>query len=369
MDYIRQEASRILALEKEHSKYTWPPRLVFRNRNIKSEEPAAFEHLYAGFYRSSASVETWLSEKATPDELATVTAARDREMGETPASSLRVTAIHGDGERRHILHMDRHVFSELIKALELDEYALYLYLTNVPGLHFLGEKTPSTGSAPVLCFYLNAIDYTMIWSYNQRTRATNVLLIGEADAKWETNQLLQTMRVSHHIVFNPLYLAFLACSRGLLTTWECDAEFTPWKDVVCLKTMELSLDSDKDLSHFSEACLWVGKSLLSGEKRLKMLKTLQSIANQLDHGHADSLWAEIQDIIGATSDACGSGGYLNHDAELQKSTAEIQAAMRFLHGQLASRVAHFEAHIRWAKVNLRLVSRDPSGFTSPKNLN
>lgn len=354
MERIRREASRILALYKVHSEHTWPRRLVFKNPNLESGKSAVFQHLYAGAYHTPATVEVWLSENTTQGDLGRLSATRDFGMGETPLASLRVVVLHGEGGKRHILHVDRTVFFELFSTLALDEYALYLYLTNVPGLHFLGRKTPKADDgSPVFDFYLNAIDYTFIWSYDQGTQATNVILIGEADAKWETNQLLDAMCVKDHIIFNPLYLAFLACSRGFLDTWECDVEFIPTQNVVRRKTMELDLDAAADLSQFSEAGLGFGKSLNSSVRSLRILRVLQSIANQLDPAHADSLWNQALGITGVAGQRDDGG----KDDTVCQSASQIQTAMLFLQRQLTSRVGHFEGQIRWSKVNMQLVSR------------
>ncbi|KAK4155295.1 hypothetical protein C8A00DRAFT_31915 [Chaetomidium leptoderma] len=356
MDCIRQEASAILALGTEHSEYTWPPRLVFKSPGLKPGNSTAFEHFYAGAYHSSTTVETWVSLDAKQEELGSVSIAQDFEMGETPSAYLRVIVVPCDGEKRHILYMDRAIFLELFSTLMLDEYALYLYLTNVPGLHFLGPRKPKAEHPPVLGFYLNAVDYTFIWSYNQRTQATNVLVIGLADGKWETNELLQAMMWNKgHILFNPLYLAFLTCFHGLLTTWECDAEFIPKEGVAGLKTTELNLDSNDDLVHFSKACLWFGTTLNNGERSLMILGTLRGIASQLDHTHVGSLWDESHGIIptGGANDG-GGGGSNDEKSHGDQSTDEIQAAMQPLQQQLASRVAHFEGRVRRAKIDLRL---------------
>jgi hypothetical protein len=100
-------------------------------------------------------------------------------MGEKPAASLRVIVVPRDREKRHILHMDRAVFLSLFNDLGLDDYALYLYLT--------------TGM-----------------------QAVNVILLGDADARWTTNGLVQAMWVKQRIIFNPLYLVFVACFQGFL---------------------------------------------------------------------------------------------------------------------------------------------------------
>jgi len=340
MDCIWREASRLLALESVHSERTWPPRLVFKNPAFGPEGTLAFTHFYAGSY-SSATVETWLSHGATQNELGSVSAAHDFEMGESPSSSLQVIVVPCDGDKRHVLYMDRSIFLELLSILALDEYALYLYLTNVPGLHSLGRRTLHPESRPVLCLYLNAVEYKCIWSYNHQSRAINAILIVEADARWKANQLLQAMLAKDGITFNPLHLAFLACSRGVLTTWECDDEFRPDDDVARLTTMELSLDSSADMANFSEACLWYGKSLANSEWCMRILRTLRDVAEKLDPSHHDPLWNEFRD---------------HSDEKLQQSTSEIQTAMKLVQRQLASRITHFDGHIRWANVNMSVVS-------------
>jgi hypothetical protein len=352
MDSIRHEASDILALKNVHSEYVFPPRLVFSSPKPDSGISTAFTHLYAGIYQSGSVIETWLSPNAAQDELGSVAATRDLEMGEAPTASLQVTVVPRDREKQHIIHMDRTVFLSLFNDLMLDDYALYLYLTNVPGLHFLGRKTSQAGSSEALGFYLNTLDYTFIWSYNPGTKAINVILLGEADAKWTTNGLVQAMWAKQHIIFNPLYLAFVACFQGFLGIWECDSGFRP-KAELSVKTMELDIDSTEGLRHFSEACMWFGKSLTYSERSLRRLRTLQEIAAQLDQTQAGtSVWDEIRGVTGGNDDI------------LQRSTSEIQAAMPSLRSQLASRIAHFEWEMRCADVNLRMVK--PMGRSQQK---
>ncbi|KAK4120329.1 hypothetical protein N657DRAFT_683681 [Parathielavia appendiculata] len=109
--------------------------------------------------------------------------------------------------------------------------------------------------------------------------------------------------------------------------------------------MELDIDSREGLTQFSEACLWLGKSLTFSEKSLRRLRKLHDIAKQLDHTRgSSSLWDEIWGFAGANDDM------------LQRSTSGIQAAVLSLQDQLASRVAYFEWEMRWAAVNLRLVT-------------
>jgi hypothetical protein len=100
--------------------------------------------------------------------------------------------------------------------------------------------------------------------------------------------------------------------------------------------MELDIDSREGLRHFSEACMWFGKSLTYSERSLRRLRTLQEIATQLDHTQGTSVWGEKRGVTGGNDDM------------LQRSTSEIQAAMPLL--QLASRIAHFEWEMRWADV-------------------
>ena len=353
MDWVRRETAEALGLGEDHSKQTLSSRLVFKSPGVESQKPAAFQHFYAGSYHSSTTVETWYSETATETDLGSFSAARDAEMG-APSASLRVIVVPREGDKRSILYMGRVAFLKLFNTLALDEYALYLYRTNVPGLHFLGRRTPNADeSSPVLSFYLDTEDYTFIWSYNPRTRATNAMLFGEADATWQTNRLLRAMCTKDTIIFHPLYLAFLACSRGFLGIWDSDSSFKPNPELVSVD-MELDIDLPAGLVHFSQARMLYGRHLTNGERSAMELKNIQSIARQLDPTYADSLWneAEIRDIIPSVA----SGG--DNDDEMQRSTREIRAAIPLLQRHVVSRITYFENKIRWAKVNLRVVSRD-----------
>lgn len=403
MDQIQAEAIRILSLEREHSEHSWPPRLVFKSPDGGGTEPdkaaAVFSHLHATSSRSSGSVQTRLTPNATQQELCRIVraAAEDRSDSgggrrramepQAAASSLSLAVVPRDGVRRHVLHMGRADFLDVFRSLRLDEYALYLYLTDTPGLHFLGRMAPmadarraaAEGSPrPVLGFYLNVHDYAVIWSHDPRARATGAVVIGEADARWKTNQLLlqaarsvqpaQHARVFHH----PLYPALLACAQGFLATWECDDHGNGGSGVgagrrrtgngtVGVRTMELDLDSaEEDLTRFSEACLGYGKSLAGGERSLRILRTLYGVAERLggggsaddrENGGDGSLWGEVLGCLGSSET-----DESDYRAVLEQSTREIQDAMVFLKRQIASRIAHFEGHVRRAEVNLRLVS-------------
>jgi hypothetical protein len=270
---------------------------------------------------------------------------------------MRVIVVPHEWDKRSILHMGRIAFLKLFHILALDECALYLYRTNVPGLHFFGRRAPNVGeSSPVLSFYLGTEDYTFVWSYNPRTRATNAMLFGEAGPTYKTNRLLYAMWIKDAIIFHPLYLAFLACSQGFLGICDSDSSFDPNPELVSVD-MELGIDLPAGLVHFSQARMLYGRHLTNGESSAMRLKNLQSISKQLDPTQADSLWneAEIRDIIASVA----SGG--DNDDEMQRSTREIRAAIPLLQRHLVSRIAHFEDKIRWAKVNLRVVSRDLRG--------
>ncbi|KAK4097079.1 hypothetical protein N658DRAFT_510705 [Parathielavia hyrcaniae] len=273
-------------------------------------------------------------------------------MGEAPVASLRAIVVPRDMEKRHIVLMDRSVFLTLFDTLGLDEYALYLYLTNVPGLYYLVHRptttsSPQAGNSGALGFYLNTVHYTLIWSYSPETQAVNVLVLGRANAPFETDPLVRPMQTKQPIVFNPLYPAFVACFQGFLRNWDAEAGFRPRlpASVVQKRTMELDNDSKKGMTQFSEACLCLGSSLTESEKNLRELQTVQEIAKQLDPTSSSSLWDRIQHVHGD-----------NNNDMLQQSTIEIQTAMPSLQSQLASRIAHFEWEMRWADVNLRLAT-------------
>jgi hypothetical protein len=354
MDWVRRDAAEILGLGEDHSEQPLASGLVFKGPGVKPQKLAAFQHFYAGSYHPSTAIETWYSETATETELGSLSATRNAEMGASPSASLRVIVVPREWDKRSILYMGRIAFLKLFNILALDEYALYLYITNVPGLHFLGRRTPNAGeSSPLLSFYLGTEDYTFIWSYNPRTRATNAMLFGEANATYKTNQLLHAMWIRDAIIFHPLYLAFLDCSQGFLGISDSDTSFKPNPDLVSVD-MELDIDLSADLVHFSQARMLYGKHLTNGERSAMRLENLESIARQLNPRHADSLWneAEIRDIIASVA----SGD--DNDDEMQRSTREIRAAIPLLQRHLVSRITHFEDKIRWAKANLRVVSRD-----------
>ncbi|KAL2129358.1 hypothetical protein VTI74DRAFT_7907 [Chaetomium olivicolor] len=163
------------------------------------------------------------------------------------STTARVIMVPSDGRLRHFLYMDRDIFLGLFESTGLDESGLYLYLISIPGLHSLGI----TGTeSPVFCFFLNTIEYTLLlWTYDAQRCATNFILIGEAGVPSKTKQLLEVIKRAQDItIFQPLYLAFLACSQGFLMTCEDrNASTQPSAVALPAETMELCPNSSKVL--------------------------------------------------------------------------------------------------------------------------
>lgn len=338
MDHIRRHASQIVDLRHEYSVHHTPARLVFESA------AADFEHFYAGSYHSSTTVRRWYS-REPPANLMGTPESYDFELGQVPTASLRVVAIPSDREQRRILHINRLVFQNLFRAMFLDNYGLYLYLTKTPGFHRLGPMKTSTSNGNTVTpsaigFYLNAVDYTIIWSYCQRTRAVNAILVGNVD------QVLQAMTTTEdQLIFHPLYLAFFSCYHQFLHTWECDANKKPKgdDDWASLETLEVEhLDSSNQLNEVSRIGLSLARALITGTKNLEILKNLRDVLDQLHCClcEGNSVWGE-----------------------LDRRTREIQDGLGFLKHQIASRIAHFERQTEVAGAEFRvvgpLVSRQP----------
>lgn len=349
MDLIQDEGIRILELDRDHHEYSHPPRLVFKNPDPKEK---TFTHLQSASLDSSPSLRY-----LTQQELGSVAASLVHVQGETREAALNVVKITSESGKRRILHIDRAAFLNLVDSFVLARYGLYLYLTNTPGFHFLGlhDSTASEMDTPTFRFYVNTGDCTILWSYCPSRRATRAVLIGEADSV-SSNQMLKIIhKTEDNKMFHPLYLPFLACSHGYLRAWECDANSKP-RAGICppphVNTMELDHESREYLVQLSELCLWYGKCLNHSEGKLKILRTLQAITNDLDLTHTASLWGEIHHILLEDYPHSDRGG-------IQRATHDIQLAIPFLKRQIASRIAHLEARARSAEVNLRIVSGSP----------
>lgn len=356
MEYIKAEAAYIMNLDAEPkpSEHPWPPRLILQNPDHDPKKPTTFANMYADQYRGNI-IKTWRLDNATQHRLKDTPTARYTDSGHAATASLRAIVVPSEAHQRHILLMEQDTFLRLFDSMKLDRYGLCLYLTNVPGLHSLGRRSKDSS---VLGFFLNAIDYAFIWSYDPKMRATNAVIIGEVDQACKTNQLLGAIkRTENAVVFNPLYLAFLACSEGFLMN--CEFDYASVKSPgrrLRGETMDMGHNStNRELRDFSEASLSHGKSLTNGVRRLRVVQTLQDVVNQLDGSWEGTIWGETAGRVAAMADDDRRSSSAGRTDALQQSNVEIQAAIPWLRSQLACRVAHFEAHIGWAKTSLRVV--------------
>ncbi|KAK0634452.1 hypothetical protein B0T17DRAFT_502110 [Bombardia bombarda] len=335
MDFIRAGASRIVALDREYQGAGgWPPILSFK-------EPVPLHMIFqACSYTSSATKSYW--GEHTSERLTDIAHERVinevRNRGDSPVSSLKMVSFLRDGRRA--LLVDRGLFLDTFKTFSLDEYALYLYHTDTPGFHVLDCNTPSSpGTTPTLRFYLNCVDYSIIWSYNPETNTTNAIHIAEYDHKAGNVIRIFLYNNQSSILFNPLFPVFTACLNGFLTNWEDyeSQELIPEMEIsehdhslLETTTMELDPRSSELLQHLSKRCVKAGSIINHAEDTLRILRLSRGIVCKLEN--TNTLW----DLV--LSHARGA----EQESRIQQSTQEIQEAAVFLKHQLESRITQFE---------------------------
>ncbi|KAK3386421.1 hypothetical protein B0H63DRAFT_540265 [Podospora didyma] len=355
MNCLRKEASRILNLNTiptDTSLYSgyWPPILSFH------EPKSSYITLQACLCNPSTFKVSEIDRSS--EDLASF--ALDSGLGlagaggETPAYSLKLVNFQRDSKRT--LHVDRSVFLDTFRRLSLDEYALYLYLTDTPGLHFLGSRSshPSLSAAAenatsVLGFYVNCIDHTLIWSYNQATGATNAISI--VRYRPDANTLMRSILTSRDdcVMFNPLFLGFVSCFQGFSTFWNTselsdtvgEAELMTYtQNLQNFQTMELDHRSTELLVHLSNRCVRAGSVVTTTESKLQMLRLSRDIARRLEH--ESPLWDELKLIHESGPPGAVPGFEITGGTLQQQTTREIQHAVAFLQQQIEYRIANWE---------------------------
>lgn len=297
MDLIRREARRIVGLDEPTAVQDspgWSPMLSFRR---PLEEPAmpSYGTLEASSSPGASDAVHLVESVHTANSPASFTLDQPLEhTGQVSTSSFKLINFFRDGGARAIV-THRQLFFKVFNTFSLDEYALYLYLTDTPGLHVLGNiPTPSSGSpgTTTLGFYLNNPDFSIVWSYNPVTNATRAITIVKYAVK--AGMLFRSILSNHgsRVIFNPVFLAFISSSHCFLNRWEDHegiAEVLVDKDLnkqdinlLDIETMEVDPRSADLLDNLSRRCVREGGIISHSNEYLRILRLSLDVAKHLE---------------------------------------------------------------------------------------
>ena len=81
------------------------------------------------------------------------------------------------GETSNRLCVDESTFLQLFEALRLDQYSLQLLINNARSFYQLPRRLAQSEDSKITNFYLNSVQYNLLWSYDSADASTRVLLL------------------------------------------------------------------------------------------------------------------------------------------------------------------------------------------------
>jgi hypothetical protein len=354
MNGLYEQAAKVAGLDDEHWHQQWPPALAFRHSDTL-EQPAEFSIDAKSQYTyrvSQGSIRVPIDKPESAARNLDWNFEDEEDKGDPPPlACMRVVKIKRNRNRE--LLVNRKLLFEIFRVFELDYYALYLYHSITPGFHVLDCQDANAKGQRTLRFYLNHQDSVIIWSYNTVTRAAlAVAIVGEDHSAAVLYDGLKS-QLPNDIIYSPFALVLVAIIQGFLVANEgrqteshdnhsqLRKRGLDFEEFYHVRSMELGHACSDVLDDLSATCLRQGVVITETEHCLKVLKSVQTLADKLED---PKLW----DMVAASCDLS--------DGHVEETHQEILETVQFLQPQMADRVVSLTHLQREARDSLALVS-------------